>query len=96
MEITIARYFDYEGWNFEDYETDEMNQEQKEELARNLFENNDCQIIKELDNTVENMGADMFAIFEKHKAKKEAETKRRSLAAKKAWAEKRAPCKIDD
>ena len=87
MKITIATYFDYEGYSFDYYETDDMNQPQKEKLARRLVEEVDESIlIKELDANAENLGEDIFAILEKLKAKKEAATLKRSLAAKKAWA----------
>ena len=39
--------------------------------------------------------AEAAKALEKLKAEKEAATLKRSLAAKKAWAEKKAPCKID-
>ena len=57
MEITIARYFDWEGYSFDYYETDDMNQFQKEEVARRIVEEEDESIlIKELDANAENLG----------------------------------------
>ena len=86
MEITIATYIDYEGFDFSSYETDGMPQSQKEYLAKKLFEwGENCVVIKELDKTVENVGEDIFAIMEEMKETK----KKRSLSAKKAWAKRK-------
>ncbi len=38
MKITIATFYDYQGGHFVDYDTDEMTQEEKNQLARDLFD----------------------------------------------------------
>jgi hypothetical protein len=85
MKITIAKYYSGEGYAFLDYDTDTMTQEDKEELAFQVFIG-DAKPVELLDNSAKTLGNDIFEMVKKHVAEREAEHQRRSLAAKKAWA----------
>jgi|ETNvirnome_6_100_1030635.scaffolds.fasta_scaffold01438_17 hypothetical protein len=91
MKITIATYYDWEGFDFSEYDTDTMTQGQKEHIAKKLLDwGEDCIVVKELDKTAENLGEDIFALYEERRIKAEETKKKRSDSAKKAWAKRKA------
>jgi len=69
MNITIARYYDYEGWDFEDFDTE--NQYDMSILMDIVKEiahgSQDVKIVKELEPSVETLGEELHSLYLAHK-----------------------------
>ena len=77
MKITIARYYNYEGWYFEDFDTE--NQHDMSLLIDTVKEiahgSDDVKVVQELEPSVETLGEELYSLYLAKKKNKEAARK---------------------
>ena len=90
MEITFARHYDYEGYSFQTFDTDNVHHKPLiEEAINDMVEHGTVDIVSILDPTIESLGDDFYLYYLAKKNLKAARDKARKTAAKRGWETRR-------